>query len=260
MIAFYEEPIDVERFLRLRNFVFLPVVDSTNAVGRAWIDYASAEEVDVVPVAICALEQTSGRGRRQRTWRSPRGGLYATFVWELPPETVLAHLPLAASLWAAEACSRAFGLSARIKWPNDLLLGGRKLGGILTEVKTRGEQSHAVVGIGINVVESEKTEGEDAATSAEREAGHKPSVGKAFLELCGQFDAFLGESGTSGIVEAWRGRTVHQPGDRMTVSFDEDGTESSVEGAFDGVTDEGFLRLKTESGDRVLTSGEVRTW
>ena len=260
MIDFFESSLDESEFRRLRNFVMMTTAGSTNAIGRDWIDYATSEEVPVTPVAICSLEQTAGRGRRDRTWTSPRGGLYVSFVWALPPEPVLAHLPLAASLWGAEACHRAFGIAVGIKWPNDLLVGGRKIGGILTEVKTRGEESHAVVGIGINVGGAGEGELAPGATSAEIETGRKAPLKTAFTELCRQFDDFLGDPDTSAVVESWRSRTVHRPGDRMKVSIHEGGTEQSVEGSFEGVTDEGFLQLKTSSGDRVVTSGEVRSW
>ena len=260
MIEFFEEPVDVAGFEHLQNFVFLPVVDSTNALGRGWIDYADSEEVGVQPIAICSLEQTAGRGRREKVWRSPRGGLYISLVWRVPSTTVLALVPLAAALWGAEACSRAYGLAVQVKWPNDLLHDGRKLGGILTEVKTRGEETHAVVGFGINVFESSATEGEAAATAVERASKRRPSVGSAFLELCRQFDLYLANPETSGVVEEWRRRAVHRDGDPMKVCLDPEEVGRTVEGTFEGVTEEGFLRLKTESGERVLSTGEVRSW
>jgi biotin-[acetyl-CoA-carboxylase] ligase BirA-like protein len=260
VIEFFGEPIDVGGLQNLRDFVLLPVADSTNAIGRGWIDYADAEEVAIEPIAICGLEQTAGRGRREKVWRSPKGGLYLTFVWRLPPTTVLAHLPLAAALWGAEACSRAFGIAAQVKWPNDLLHGGRKLGGILTEIKTRGEETHAVVGFGINVFENAATEGEAGATAAERESKRKPSIGGMFLELCRQFDGYLSDPDTSRVVEEWRRRTVHRGGDPMKISLDSEDAGQSVEGTFEGVTEEGFLRLKTEAGERVVTTGEVWSW
>ncbi len=191
MIRFFEEPIDVKVFRNLRNFVFSPLLPSTNAAGRGWIDYADREEVAVAPLSICALEQTEGRGRRERVWRSPPGGLYVTFVWKVPPSTSLAHLPLAAAVWAAEACTRSLDVAVALKWPNDLLCGGKKLGGILTEAKTRGEETHAAVGFGINVLENEATEAEAGATAAERESGRRASIGSVFLELCREFDRYL---------------------------------------------------------------------
>ena len=260
MIRFFEEPLDESGFRKLRNFVFAPLLTSTNAAGRGWIDYADREEVAVEPLSICALEQTEGRGRRERVWISPPGGLYLTFVWKVPAETSLPQLPLAAAVWAAEACSRAFGLAVALKWPNDLLCGGKKIGGILTEAKTRGDDTHAAVGFGINVRENAATAGEPGATAAEREAKGRASIHSVFLELCREFDRYLENPDTARTVEEWRRRTVHRSGDSIRVALDPEGAEAPVEGAFDGVTEEGFLRLKTAAGEQVVTSGEVRSW
>ena len=260
MIRFFDQPIDVTKFRNLRNFVFTPLIHSTNASARGWIDYADREEVEVQPLSICALEQTEGRGRRERVWRSPPGGLYVTFVWKVPEATALPRLPLAAAVWAAEACSRAFGLAVAVKWPNDLLCGGKKLGGILTEAKTRGEDTHAAVGFGINVLENAATGAEAGATAAERESKRKPSIASAFLELCREFDRYLEDPDTGGVVEQWTRRTVHRAGDSIRISVDPESSGAPVEGTFAGLTEEGFLKLRTESGERVVTSGEVRSW
>lgn len=260
MIHFFEQPIDVSGFQNLQNFVFTPLLQSTNAWARGWIDYADKEEVAVQPLSICALEQTEGRGRRERVWRSPRGGLYVTFVWKVPESTALPRLPLAAAVWAAEACSRAFGLAVALKWPNDLLCGGKKLGGILTEAKTRGEDTHAAVGFGINVFENAATDSEAGATAAERESKRSPTIGSVFLELCREFDRYLEHPDSGSVVEEWSRRAAHRAGDAIRVSFDPESPEREVEGIFDGLTEEGFLKLRTEAGERVLTSGEVRSW
>ncbi|MGH9440872.1 MAG: biotin--[acetyl-CoA-carboxylase] ligase [Thermoanaerobaculia bacterium] len=260
MIRFFEDPIDVAEFRNLRNFVFAPVLPSTNQAGRGWIDYADREEVAVAPLAICALEQTEGRGRRDRTWRSPRGGLYLTFVWKVPPGSSLSHLPLAAAVWAAEACSRAFGLSVGLKWPNDLLFSGKKLGGILTEARTRGEETHAAVGFGVNVLDNLELTKDAGATAAARESGRPASIGSAFLELCREFDRYLDRPDTGSVVEDWKSRAVHRAGDQIRILLDPENPESCVDGAFDGVTEEGFLRLRTATGEKVVTSGEVRSW
>lgn len=98
-----------------------------------------------------AGSQTAGRGQWSRSWQSDRGGLYLS--------TLLApHLPTAesaqltfASAWGIALNLRDRGIPVELKWPNDLLLQGRKLGGILTEIRTQAETiTHAVVGVGIN--------------------------------------------------------------------------------------------------------------
>src|SRR5208283_1938443 len=101
-----------------------------------------------------ADEQTSGRGRSDHGWISAAGeGLYVSVLLRPQfPAIYLPLLPLAAGLAAAEAIRTVSGLTADLRWPNDLLIGARKAGGILVEAKIEPERSpQAVVGIGINV-------------------------------------------------------------------------------------------------------------
>ncbi len=132
-----------------RPLQVLAEVGSTNdavmAAGRA-----GAPE----GLAILADRQTAGRGRRGRTWDSPPGvGLYTSIL--LRPGQPAARAPLltlAAGLAVAEAIQEVAGLAVRLKWPNDVMLDGRKVAGILTEMATVDAWvNHVVVGIGINV-------------------------------------------------------------------------------------------------------------
>lgn len=130
----------------------LDAVDSTNAhaarlapglAGSAWV---------------LAAEQTAGKGRRGRPWSSPRGNFYASYVM-LPteaPETV-ALRSFAAALALRDACVQLTGLpqAFALKWPNDVLLNGGKLAGILLETAGQGTRlSHLVIGIGVNLIAS----------------------------------------------------------------------------------------------------------
>lgn len=118
--------------------------DSTNRQARLW-----AREGAPSGAVVIAARQTAGRGRMQRQWESPEGaGLYLSAI--VRPELPLEKFPLltfAAALAASDACREAAQADARIKWPNDLVLDGRKIAGILLE----REGDAAVIGIGINV-------------------------------------------------------------------------------------------------------------
>src|SRR3989449_314627 len=100
---------------------------------------------------ILAERQNSGRGRMERRWLSPKGGLYLSIVLR-PGRVGGVHLlTLAGALAAAEGTRRAAGVSPKIRWPNDLVVGGRKLGGVIATASTRGESlEFVVVGIGVN--------------------------------------------------------------------------------------------------------------
>lgn len=114
-------------------------VDSTNRVAG---DLARAGAPD--GIVVLADHQTAGRGRRGRTWESrPGGALLVSVILRPAPALVT----LGAGVAAAEACEAVAGVSVGLKWPNDLLLDGAKLGGILTELVAAA----AVVGLGVNL-------------------------------------------------------------------------------------------------------------
>ena len=143
----------VERYLiRPRdNFRVLSETDSTNSACRR-LALEGAPDGTVV-LADC---QTAGRGRRGRSFQSPAGkGLFLSILWrpDCAPEQLLPLTALSA-VAVCRAIRQVCGAQAQIKWPNDLVLSGRKLAGILTEMALEGESghvSHVVVGIGINV-------------------------------------------------------------------------------------------------------------
>lgn len=128
---------------------FSPVTDSTNSDAQ----FAARNAAPHGSVYF-ADEQRAGRGRGDHQWQSAAGeGLYVSLLLRLPISPVrLPLLPLAAGLAAAEAIRAVAGLRVDLRWPNDLLIGPRKAGGILVESKiSNGAVDFAVVGIGINV-------------------------------------------------------------------------------------------------------------
>lgn len=132
----------------LRQLTVLQVVDSTSLV----LQRLPAEEQH--GHAVVADGQNSGRGRRGRSWYSPAGqNLYLSLGWNFQrAAAALTQLPLAIAVTAARALQRAGVRSPGIKWPNDIQVDGRKLGGILVELHSAGQkQALAVIGIGINV-------------------------------------------------------------------------------------------------------------
>ena len=174
----------------------LESVDSTNSACRR-LALEGAEDGTVV-MADC---QTAGRGRRNRSFQSPAGkGLFLSILWR-PGCTPDKLLPLTALSAVAvyRAVERVCGVNLRIKWPNDLVLNGKKLGGILTEMALEGESglvSHAVVGIGINVHHLPSDfEGQvrDIATSLDMELDGRVCRGKLAAALLEELDYLRGE-------------------------------------------------------------------
>ncbi|MFB3901974.1 MAG: biotin--[acetyl-CoA-carboxylase] ligase [Acidobacteriota bacterium] len=98
-----------------------------------------------------AREQAAGRGRLGRSWKSPAGGLWVTILWPLETDPAQAQtIPLVAGLAVVEALQRGTVSSCRIKWPNDVLLNGRKVSGILCELEAGTDLPAVIIGIGIN--------------------------------------------------------------------------------------------------------------
>jgi len=216
---------------------------------------------------VTAAEQSAGRGRQGRTWTAPPGKalLYSAVVRPLEERHLL--LPLAAPLAVCEAAEQLRpDVACKVKWPNDVLLEGRKLAGILIEA--RPQDSWAVVGVGLNLAIGQDEfppELRETATSLlaarrggrERgSAGHSTSSAGPPLPAPLTAAAALSERLTDWlaaepeeVLEAWRGRDFLR------------GREVAWEkgsGVADGVDDRGYLVVVTPGGDRVLLgAGEV---
>lgn len=163
------------------------MLDSTNTQCRR---LAAGGVMDAVVTADC---QTAGRGRMGRSFQSPPGlGLYLSALWRtgLRTDTLPMVTPLAA-VAVCRAVERVCGLRCGIKWPNDLVLGGRKVCGILTESSFRpdGAPDWVIVGIGVNVSQTAADFSPDVAgmaTSLRAEAGHAVSRDELARALMGE--------------------------------------------------------------------------
>jgi len=230
--------------------------DSTNRVAME-LGYGDEPEGAVV----LAEEQTAGRGRAGRSWHSERGaGLYVTLL--LRPKLSPVQAPLLtmlAGLSAHTAVLAQTGLSAELKWPNDLLLNGKKLGGILTEMYAEPNAVRfVIVGIGINVSQ-EKFPGElaETATSLRKETGRSHSRLEVLVKLLSQFETdynrFLRE-GAAYVVQRFELVSGFTNGKRIKVDT---GRETFV-GTTDGLSSEGLLIVRKEDGGTVtVISGDV---
>jgi len=210
---------------------------------------------------VIAERQTAGRGRRGRSWSSPAGkNLYLSAVLrpELPPQRA-AELTLVASLAVCDACRQA-GVDAGIKWPNDVLVGGRKVAGILTELAAEPDVVHwVVVGIGVNLNagrEDFPEEIRDEATSLAIERGQpvpRALFAAALLSLLEQWLDRHAEEGFEAVRRAWRERSATLG---RSVRVEVDGGE--VDGVADDLDESGALLVRSESGLVRVVAGDVR--
>lgn len=229
------------------NLVVLPVVDSTNRIARAIVQEYETEEQPLPPLLILALEQSGGRGRQGRTWTSPAGkGVYATRVLSVGDAGALQTLPL---LVGVGLCRALAPLPCRLKWPNDLLVEGKKIGGILIEAMVHAEgESRALIGFGVNV--SQDPEMPESSTSVQR-LGGTGSLEDVTWKLVEGLERELEHLGDLAYAAAaYRELSVHRPGDRIVCRVG----EGTVEGVFVEIDDQG--RLVLGDGTR-LSSGEV---
>lgn len=225
-------------------------VASTHRVGRRIVDELVAESSDVPPVDIYAWSQQAGQGRQERPWQSPAGqGVYLTLVRvaDLP----LQRLPLLVAVALAETLNPHLGGRCRLKWPNDLLVEDRKLGGILIDVKSRaGEPPVSIISFGVNVGVSPEL-GKLAATAI-AEWGEALEPAALAIELAAAVDALLAAP-PDDLTERYRRLSAHLPGQELRVRLQ----EGDLTGRFLGIDDAGFLRLEVNGQERLLVAGEL---
>lgn len=130
------------------NLTWFDELDSTSEEVSRRLDAGNSD----LPFAIGANTQSAGKGQRGRTWQSPRGNFYLSMAVEIKGKHQLSYLPLFTGLVLAEWLQNSFNVNATLKWPNDLLVNGSKIAGILCECQIQGDKTGpAIIGIGLNV-------------------------------------------------------------------------------------------------------------
>lgn len=220
-----------------------------------------ADEGAVHGEVVIAESQTAGRGRRGRTWSSPAGrNLYLSVILRpsLPPQRA-PELTLVASVAACEACRKA-GVDTGIKWPNDLLVGGRKVAGILTELSAEADAVHWVIlGLGVNLNSGPEDFPEglrDVATSLAIERGQPVPRALFAAALLSELEQWLDLHAAEGfepIRAAWRERSVTLG---REVRVDGDGGE--IAGVAEDIDAAGALLVRSAAGLCRVVAGDVR--
>ncbi len=224
-----------------RNFVYRREIDTTMELAR---DLAAKGAPH--GTLVLAEHQTAGRGRRGRSFHSPDAeNLYFTLVLRSEPG-MHRRLPVALPVAVCRACADE-GVDARIKWPNDIWAGGRKLSGMLIDAEYSADGATAIglAGIGINV-NGDPTlvpELRDIATSLSRELGHPIQRERLLARVCSEIEAQLAAS-EGDLIEAYRGQSLVL-GHEVVLSFPSGETR---EATATGIAADGSLTVRYDGG------------
>ena len=242
--------------LRLGDIKYFDSIGSTNDEALAW---AANDTPDLSLVV--ADEQTAGRGREGRKWFTPIGTALAFSLLLRPmaeEKPFLTRIVGLAALAVTESL-RTRGLSAQIKWPNDVLINNKKVSGILTESVWSGEDVDCIVtGIGINVLKDSVPPSESLlfpATSLEQELGYAPDRLELLRDILAALIELRPRLSTAEFLAQWQSMLAFQ-GEPVQV---EAGTAPPVTGQVIGLDPDGSLRLQKEHGESVTVRfGDVR--
>lgn len=241
-----------------REIYYFPEIDSTNR-GAHDQGRKGAREGTVV----LADFQSQGKGRLGRSWESPAGlNLYASIILRPPiPPKVAPQITLLAGVATANALARASGLDPRLKWPNDILLRGKKVAGILSEMEAKDTKTQFfILGIGVNVNwprEDIPPHLLEIATSLRAEGGREIPrtliAAEVFEELEQAYTSFLQEGFSPRLREEWN-RLSWINGKRVTVAL----PDKTISGEALGVdTDGALLLLDREGKTQRFIAGDI---
>ncbi|MFH1100573.1 MAG: biotin--[acetyl-CoA-carboxylase] ligase [Methanobacteriota archaeon] len=257
--SFHKQITQVATHLKKKGFPYtiqgFNELDSTNGKAKE-LALAGVHENTVVVAQI----QKKGRGRFERTWESPPGGLYFSLILRPKgPADQMTMIPLIAGLAVTKAIRSLFQLPSMIKWPNDVRIHGKKVAGILLEGETKQDQVHyVIVGVGVNVnnpVEQLPIQLQATATSLIRERGTRVDYGLFFESVLSAFhEEFIRfeQGDVSSLLSSWKtySDTLGKRVKIKTVSGDIVGEAVDIDCS-------GFLVVLTDDGEqKIVTSGD----
>lgn len=260
-------PWELKRDLRTsfigKEILYKESADSTQRIAL----YIAENKPDPQGTVVIAEQQKKGRGRLKRQWLSPPGGLWLSVI--LKPEIptgMITLLPLCAAVAVSHAIRDCTSLEAKLKWPNDVMLSGRKVAGILVDISAEAERvNYAVIGIGINAnIDSHEISGrlqhhraELKVTSLRTELGHdvnRLELTSHVLENLEKYFLQLENEGALPILKEWKkntemfGRQVEMMQNGKIVN----------RGTAIGLGEDGSLTIRTEHGkDKSIISGDI---
>jgi len=244
----------VDRLTTIESIAVIPRVASTNLVARRIVNECIENELSLPKGIIIAREQFAGRGRNARSWSSPPGkGIYATTLLPIPPEE-LPLIPLEMANVVASYLREVFAIDARVKWPNDILVGGRKIAGILIEARMTDDRAYLLIGTGINVEPVVDDTRPNATTISEVSPRDFHGIDMATEAFVEHLDQRLGRPlDRETVLGEWRRYAIHETGDRIQCQVG----ERLVEGTWDGIDEHGHARLRNGFETITISAGDL---
>ncbi len=253
------EPFEIERNLSTKyiahNIHFYQEVTSTNDIAKKFVDNDAPEGTVII-----AEQQTAGRSRSKNDWASPEGGIWMTLI--LKPEVTLleaSKLTIVTGVAIAKTLHDKFNLDAGIKWPNDIMIGNKKICGILTEAVTDYDDLKAVligVGIDVNINQSDLPDNlQDIATTVSEESTEeikRAEIMKVFFSIFEELYEEFKNGQFKHIIGEWR-RLSSTTGNRVKVY--KDGKAMLADAV--GIDNQGALIVELDDGSlEKIISGE----
>jgi len=244
------------------NYEYFESVDSTNDRIKE-----RAREGAAQGLVISAGTQTAGKGRVGRKWESPKHDSIATSILLRPAEIAFESIPtvtVVAAMAVRDALYRLYQLDGKIKWPNDIVLDGKKICGILTEMEMKdGKADFVVVGIGVNVhnkdfddeiaFKATSVDLELAKTGSKIVRGSRAELTKAIWESFKKYyNIFILTEDMSGLKEEYE-RNLANIGNRVRI----EAQENSYEAIAKGIDNSGQLIVEVDGKEQIIRTGEV---
>lgn len=242
----------VDTVRAIESIALLGSVSSTNDLARQIIAECIENEIAIPPSMLIAHEQRSGRGRGSNNWLSPAGaGIYATTIVRRDKNRI-GLMPLETANLIASFLTDTFALATSIKWPNDVLIEGRKVAGILIEARFSNGTAYVAIGTGINILKAGPMYA--TAVSVEEALGARPSLDDALHSFIRKVDqSLVTPPSTEETLALWRARAIHQPGEKVNVMVGSQRTDAE----WIDIDDEGRASVLTADGITQIAAGEL---
>jgi BirA family biotin operon repressor/biotin-[acetyl-CoA-carboxylase] ligase len=236
-----------------KKIIHFKTIDSTNQYALDLIKEDIAEGTIIISDI-----QKKGKGRKERIWSSPLGGLWFSIIIfpKISPERSM-MITMTTSISIAQAIKKITGIIPEIKWPNDLLIDGKKVCGVLTDLEIEKDfVKYAVVGIGINVNNDLSKDLRDTAISIKEKKGANISLIDLFKEILIKFDYHYQDFKTDNfekIRKLWFSFS-NIIGKKVEIKDE----EKIILGEICDVNDHGYLILKTSQGEVRINVGDIK--